>query len=101
MPRVRTHTVRRGGKTHTRQQHDRRGGTSSRGMKLRPGRAGRNAKRAYLSFKARRRMAGGLFAAAAVTEITAFTVFRVAGGVLAVAGLGLALIGAGLVARTQ
>lgn len=101
MARVRTHTVRRGGKTYTRTQHDRRGqGRSSQGMKLRPRRAWANAKRAHLSAKQRKRARAGLFAAAAVTEIAAFTVFKGVGGILFVTGLGICLLGAGLQART-
>ena len=100
MTRVRRHTVRRGGKTHTRTQHDRRGDARSQGMKLRPRRAWYNAKRANLSLKHKRHASAALFATAAVTEITAFTVFRAVGGILFVAGMGLALLGAGLKART-
>lgn len=102
MTRVRTHTVFRGGKPHTRTQHTRRtDAPSQRGMRLRPRRAWTNAKRAHLSGRQKRWAAAGLFAGAAVTEIAAFTVFRVVGGVLAVTGLGMALMGAGLMARTQ
>lgn len=101
MARVRRHTVRRGGTTYTRGQHDRRtSGSSARGMRLRPRRAAHNARRAWLSAKAKKRGVAALFAAAAVTEIAAFTVFRVAGGILFVAGVGLALMGAELKART-
>ena len=104
MPRgkVRTHTVIRDGKPYTRHQHTRKnkGGRRADGMKLRPGRAWGNAKRAHMSLKHRKRLRAGLFATAAVTEIAAFTVFRGVGGVLAVAGLGVFLLGVGLKART-
>lgn len=102
MARVRTHTVIRDGRPHVRQQHDRRnrGGRGAGGMKLRPQRAWFNAKRAHLSLKQRRRVRATLFATAAVTEIAAFTVFKGVGGLLAVVGLGLFIVGAGLKART-
>jgi len=96
--RVRTHTVNRDGTTYTRRRHSRnQGGRGAGGMKLRPARAWTNAKRAHMSMRQRKRLAAGLFAAAAITEITAFTVFRGVGGFMFVAGAGIALIGYGLV----
>ena len=95
MPRVRTHTVRRDGKTHTRRQHERRGG-----WKARPDRAWRNIKRANLSAKQRKHWTAALFATAAVTELAVFGGLKIGGGLLFVTGFVLCLLGAGLRART-
>jgi hypothetical protein len=93
---VRTHTVKRGGKTYTRSQHTRKGDRA----KLRPRRALANARRAHGAVKGGKKAAGALFATAAVTEILAFTVFRGVGGLLVVVGAILAVAGAGLWKRT-
>src|SRR5262245_45808442 len=97
MARVRKYTRQRDGKTETVRQHTRRGG----GIKLRPRRAWFNLRRAHWSLQKRQRVRAVLFAGAAVSEITAFTVFRAAGGILAVTGVVLALLGAGLYESTK
>lgn len=96
---VRTHKVRRDGKTYTRSRHD-RSDRGARVRKLRPSRAWRNAKRANLSAKQRKHWTAGLFAAAAVTEIAAWAAVGITGRALFLAGMGIALIGAGLKAKT-
>lgn len=100
MTRVRTYSRRQNGRKQTVRQHDRRGQTSSRGMKLRPERAWRNAKRAHMSLKRRKRLSAALFAGAALSEIAFWGGFKIGGGLLFVTGIGLALLGAGLRART-
>jgi hypothetical protein len=94
MARVRSHRVNRGGTSYTRKTHTRQTpGHRPHMMKLRPGRAWFNAKRSGRAFKQNRRAAAVVFGAAAVTEIAAFTVFKSVGGVLAVAGVGMAALG--------
>jgi hypothetical protein len=94
---VRTHTVTRNGKTYTRKAHTRSTpGGRFHMMKLRPSRAWSHTKKAGRAIKQKRRAAAVVFGVAALTEITAFTVFKGVGGALAVAGVGMAALGAAM-----
>lgn len=105
MTKVRAHKVRTAsGRTVTRRQHVRQnritGTKHADRWRFRPQRAVVNARRSRRAARRGKRATAALYATAAVSEILGFVVFRGVGGVLVVAGVVFAVVGAFLSARS-
>ena len=86
--RVRTHFVRRNGKTYVRKSHQRVDPTR-RGpdvWNIRPGRALRNAKRSGRHLRGGRNTRAALWGTGAACEIAAYTILRPVGALLVIGG---------------
>lgn len=102
MSRVKAHTRTVNGRKVRVTQHNRKGGNSAAklGMKLRPSRAWKNAKRSHRAARGGYKAAAFCWGTAATAEILAWTVLKGAGGILSILGVVLAAAGAASLRRT-